>query len=78
MIMGGLKRSNGDGWVQMGGSVMGSDGWIKLSMVQMGKFHGEWVLIDGLGGGWVGLAALGLCFFVLIFLIKGKESFNLF
>ena len=44
----------------------------------MDKFNGEWVLIDGLGGGWVGLAALGLCFFVLIFLIKGKEFFNLF
>ena len=53
-------------------------GGLGYRWVQMGKFHGEWVLIDGLGGGWVGLAALGLCFFVLIFLIKGKEFFNLF
>ena len=37
MIMGGLKCSNGDGWVQMGGSVMGSDGWIKLSMGPNGQ-----------------------------------------
>ena len=53
-------------------------GGLGYRWVQMGKFNDEWVLIDGLGGGWVGLAALGLCFFVLIFLIKGKESFNLF
>ena len=75
MVIGGFKWAglNGrisDGWVQMGG--------LGYRWVQMGKFNDEWVLIDGLGGGWVGLAALGLCFFVLIFLIKGKESFNLF
>ena len=45
--------------------------------VQMGKFNGEWVIIDALGGGWVGLATLVLCF-LFFFLIKGKEFFNLF
>ena len=33
--------------------------------VQMGKFNGEWVLIDVLGGG--GFSSIGVVFFVFFF-----------